>query len=167
MTTQNTTPVNFFTRIWDSIVDFFSKELPSIEQSVAKFGNALTNQIKAIENNTDLQAVLTGIATLAEAIDPALVPMVQGLELEVPKILNLVTGVVDTVDAEVLKPLSQQVIDALTKLKIIKASPSTGAAIYAGAVGTISTAIQHYITTNNGILATPSQLITSAQAAHA
>lgn len=166
MTTVASTTENFFQKIEDWVVNLFKKEIPSIEQKIAQFGNVVTNEIKAIESNADVQKVLNALPALAEAIDPALVPMIQGLELEIPKILNFVTGVITDIDNEIVKPVEQQVVDALTKLKIIKASPSTGEAIYTGAMGTISTAVQHYVTTNNGILATTSQLLISSQGAH-
>lgn len=168
MTTTNTTaPENFFQKIEDFFINLFKKEVPVIEQSIAKFADAVTNNLKTVVDSDGFNKVLNGLEAAAETVDPALTPMIQGLNLEIPKILNLVTGVTAAIDAEVQKPIEEQALDALKKLKIIKADTSTGQAVYAGAQGTISAAVQHYITSNNSILATPAQLITSGQAAHA
>jgi hypothetical protein len=165
MTTQ--TNENFFQRLWNGFLNLFTNEVPAIEHKIAKFADTVTNDLKAALDNPAVQAVLSTLESIAETIDPQLTPMIQGLNLEIPKILNFVTGVTSVIDAEAAKPVEQQILDALEKLKIIKADTSTGAAVYAGILGTISTAIQHYVTQNNGILATPAQLITSAQAVHA
>lgn len=134
--TTTTTPPSFFQAIEGEavkIVDalFGSKiegEIVSIESNISKFGNAVVNEFKIIAANPTVDLAAEWFVNIAEGIDPALTPLISGIELEFPKILNFVTGAL----GEINKPLGQQTSDGLTKLQTLKGINGT---IYAGALG--------------------------------
>jgi hypothetical protein len=152
------TTESFFQKVWDTVVSIFKHATP-IEQSIAKFANAVTNKIKSLQSNETVQFLESGLITIAESIDPALTPMISGLELELPKILNVVTNVT----GEISKPVNEQVDDAVTAITNIKGINST---IYAGILGAIAPAITNFVNTNNGIVVDPAQLIIAQQVVH-
>lgn len=168
MSTQNE---NFFQKIEDEavvIVDaLFGKKaegvIVSIEANISKFGNAVVNEFKALEANPTIDLAAEWFVKIAEGIDPGLTPLISGIELEFPKIINFVTGVL----GEVAKPVNAQLSDGLNALQTVKAINGT---VYAGALGTINAAVQEYVISNNATTvqpATASQLLTSAVIVHA
>lgn len=152
------TTKNFFERAFDWIkAEFAAAE--TIEQKIAAFADAVINKVKTLQASETVQFLENGIVSLAESIDPALTPMISGIELELPKILNVATGITD----EISKPVADQVADAVTKLQTIKGINGTA---YAGLLGTANAMVQNYVTSNNGIVATAAQLLAAGQAVH-
>jgi len=168
MTTKNSSG-NFFEDAFESAKAWVEEELGiaeskivPIEQSIAKYGNAVVNEFKILEANPKIQLLADWFVKIAEAIDPGLTPLIQGIELEFPKIVSIATGVV----GEVSKPIEEQLGDGLTALTNITAANSTiGSSIKGG----ISAAIQAFAINNNPETvapATDSQLIVAAHLVH-
>lgn len=166
---NNATNENFFEKAFESAITFVEKEfggvekkVVSIEGSIAKFGNAVVNEYKVIAANPEVQLLAGWFVKIAESIDPALTPLISGIELQFPKIVTMVTNVT----SEVEKPIEQQLGDGLTALEKVKGIDGT---VYAGALGTINASVQNYIVTNNATAvaqATPSQLLATAYVVH-
>lgn len=147
---------NWFQKAWNWITGEV-KQLVTIEQHIATFVDKTVNFLK-----TDPTAVFieNGLVTIAETVNPALTPMIQGLELEIPKILHLVSNG----ELEAAKPIGQQAEDLLAYLSKLKNGSSS---VYAGILATINAAIQYYVTSNNGIVSSPAQLLATGQVNHA
>lgn len=160
---------NFFEKALDSAVAFVEKlfkgaksDVASIEASIAKFGNSVVNEYKTLAANPTIELAAEWFIKIAEAIDPDLVPLISGIELEFPKLVSIATGVL----TEIEKPIGEQLADGLAALEKI-----TGLNVILGAnaKGGISAAVQNYVLTNNATtltVATPAQLITAAQVVH-
>lgn len=167
--TNSITP-NFFENAFEAAKTFVEKlfgeaekEIIPIEQSIAKFGNAVINEYKSLAANPEVQLLAGWFVKIAEGIDPALTPIISGIELEFPKIVSVATGVID----ETGKPVEQQLGDGLTALGKIKALNTT---LGANVLGGINAAVQAYVINNNATdvaPATDSQLIVAAHIVHA
>jgi hypothetical protein len=160
---MSNTNETFFQKAFDWIkneLGIVGTEVTTIEHFISVFANKATDAIKAIQPGGAAAFLETGLKTIATAINPAFGAAFSGLELELPKILNLVSGVT----AEIDKPLPNQVEDAAAKIASIA---HVNPAVYAGLLTTVNTAIQHYGATNNGVVVTPANLIASAVVTHA
>lgn len=166
---STTTSNNFFESLFNSaktwLESFFSKAenaVAPIEKSIADFGNAVVNEYKALASNPTVELAADWFIKIAENIDPALTPLISGIELEFPKLVTVVTKGI----TEIEKPLNQQLGDGLTALSTVKGINGT---LYANALGGISAAVQNYVITNNATtvgVVPASQLITAAQIVH-
>ncbi|MFI5157690.1 MAG: hypothetical protein ACHQF4_02430 [Sphingobacteriales bacterium] len=155
---MSTTP-SFFVKIENEIVSLFHKE-ETIAQKIATFANNLVNELKGLQANKTVQFLESGIVAVAESVDPALTPLISGIELELPKIVTLVSN-----GAAILNDTAQGQVNTLAEyLEKLKGINGT---VYAGILATLSAAIQAFITNNAGIAATDSQLIVAGQAVHA
>lgn len=169
MSTDTTTP-SFFTKALSSAIAWLKKEfgtaektVQSIEYSIAKFADAVVNEYKVLAANPEIKLLADWFIKIAEDIDPALTPLISGIELVFPKIVSISTGVV----AETQKPIEQQLGDGLTALENLKGIKGT---YYANVLGGINTEVQNYVISNNATelpAVTDAQLITTAQAIHA
>lgn len=164
---QNTTQ-NFFEKIeYESVLivnDIFgsSGEVATIESSIAKFSDAVVNGFKAISANPTVINTAEFFVTIAESIDPALTPLISGIELAFPKIVNIATGITE----EVSKTVPVQLADGLAKISAIKA---TNSVIGSGVLGNIASAVSAYVFSNNATTLSPvtdSQIITAQQVVH-
>lgn len=161
MSNTQSLPVHegFFQKVLDAFVSIF-KKAKTIEQKIAEFADKLVNGVKTFQANPTVQFFESGIVKIAESVDPALIPLISGIELALPKILS----VIQTGTDEINKPEQEQLNDFVAYLQKIKGINGT---VYAGLLATLNAAIQKYITDNNGIIATDAQVITAGQAAHA
>jgi hypothetical protein len=167
---MTTTNENFFQKIEDEAVkivdDIFGKAegaIIPIEQSISKFGNAVVNGYKTLAANPEVATLAGWFVTIAEGIDPALTPIISGIELAFPKIVNIATGVL----GEINKPVKEQLSDGLTAIENTKALNTT---LGANILGGINAAVQAYVVTNNATSMAPvsdSQLIVAAHIVHA
>lgn len=168
MTTDATNPhpsKSFFAKAWDFIkkeFGFAEDEAGKLSKDIATLGNQIANELK----NGKLVPLLEGsIQTIAQAINPALGALVSGLELQLPKIVDKVTGVATAVGAEVTKAPAEQADDLDKYLTGLKSISGTA---YANAIGGLNAVVQEYATMNTGtIVAEPAHLIASAQIIHA
>lgn len=166
---MSTSAPNFFQTIEDEAVkivdDLLGKaapEIKSIESNISKFGNVVVNEYKKLAANSEVALAAEWFVGIAEGIDPALTPLISGIELEFPKIVNIATGVL----GEVAKPLGQQLGDGLTAIAATKAANSV---LGSNILGGLNAAIQNYVITNNATTVLPAsdaQLITAAQVVH-
>lgn len=148
--------MNFFQKIWAWLTGEVSKA-QTIEQSIAKFATKVVDELKT---NPEVILVEDGLIAVATAVDPALVPMIKGLELELPNILTIISnGAV-----ELAKPLPYQAKDVLAWLNKVEGNSKS---VFAGILAAINGAVQYFTTSNNGIEATPGQLIATGQVMHA
>ena len=166
---MSATNESFFQKIEDEAVkivnDLFGSggEVATIESSIAKFGNAVVNEYKSLSTDPKVIATADFFVKIAEGIDPALTPLISGIELAFPKIVNVATGVLSEVD----KPIPQQLSDGVTALGTIKGLNAT---LGANTLGGIASAVSAYVFDNNATTltaATPSQIITAQQIVHA
>ena len=101
---MSATNESFFQKIEDEAVkivnDLFGSggEVATIESSIAKFGNAVVNEYKSLSTDPKVIATADFFVKIAEGIDPALTPLISGIELAFPKIVNVATGVLSEVD---------------------------------------------------------------------
>src|ERR1700753_2805455 len=146
---------NFFEKVWDEIENLF-KKATTIEQDIATFANNVVNKLVALQGNQTVQFLESDLVTIAESINPALTPMISGIELELPKILTIIKGGV----AEASKTDSEQLNDFITYIETLKGITGT---VYAGLLGTLNAAVQNYITSNAGIVVAPSKLLATGQ----
>jgi hypothetical protein len=153
---------SFFQKALNALLSIFKNapdEIKTIEDAIVAFADKVTNVIK---NNPSAVATLESLAAIAEGIFPALVPLVNGLELEIPNLMKIISnGAI-----ELSEPLAKQEADFLTWLASVKAGNPV---IYAGIPTSINAAIQAYITNNSGTILTPTptQLLASSIAVHA
>jgi hypothetical protein len=145
---------NIFERLW-AWIKGEAKQLPTIENKILDFADTVTNDIKAI-SESDLPKYLETLATVAESIDPALTPLISGLELYIPKAVGLITGVLGDISAAI---------------KALQSVKSVDAVVYAGNLGTLKAAISNFVLSNNavstGVLAPPAgNLIAVSLATH-
>jgi hypothetical protein len=152
------TTENFFQRAWAWVTGEFTAAEDAAKK-IADFANKLVDEIKGLEANPTVQAIGSAAISIAEGIDPALTPLINGLELELPKIFTAIGNV----DTEVNKTEDEQLKDFLAYLGTIKGLPT----IYAGQLATLSAAIQAFLANNSGVANTPAQLITASQVVHA
>lgn len=149
-----------------SFVENLFKEngaVSNVEHSIAKFGDAVVNEYKVLAGNPTIVLAADWFVKIAEGIDPALTPLISGIELEFPKIVSIATGVV----AEVSKPESQQLVDGLSAIAKTKAANSV---LGSNILGGIAAAVNAYVVSNNATELPPvtdAQLITAAQLVHA
>jgi len=164
MSETTSQPENFFQKIEDEAVKIVdgifgeNGELKTIEQSIGKFSDAVVNEFKSLEGNPEADFFVK----IAEGIDPALTPLISGIELAFPKILNIATNV----SAEVDKPVVQQIQDAKTAINSQKAANVT---LGSNTLGGIASAVSAFVFDNNATslnAVTPSQLITAQQVIH-
>lgn len=168
------TSLNFFQKVLAWVENIFT-EIPTIEQYIATFADQVANKLKTLEPTIEAIAnfLENDLVPIAETIYPALTPMISGLQLEIPKIIKAVvnTGNIATsIAGEAIKPEAQQVADALSALqasKLASGTISTVQAAYAGAVTTLATAISGFVTSNNSIVATAADLLSTQVAVHA
>jgi hypothetical protein len=161
---------NFFQKIEDEAVKIvegiFGKvenTVIPIEQSISKFGNSVVNEFKTLSVNPEVATMADWFVKIAEGIDPALTPIISGIELAFPKIVNIATGIL----GEINKPVKDQLSDGLTAIENTKAANST---LGANILGGINAAVQAYAISNNATSMTPvsdSQLIVAAHIVHA
>lgn len=145
---------NIFDRLW-AWIKGEAKQLPTIENKILDFADTVTNDIKVI-SESDLPKYLEGLATVAEAVDPALTPLISGLELYIPKAVGLITGVLGDISAAI---------------KALQAVKPVDSVVYAGNLGTLKAAISNYVLSNNavttGVLSPPAgHLIAVSLATH-
>lgn len=168
MTTAATNPhpsETFFAKVWDFFKGLFDKaetEAQILSKDIAKYGNVIANELK----NGKLVPLLEGaLQTTATAINPALGSLVSGLELQLPKLIDKITGVAAAAGVETTKTPAEQEADLATYLQGLKGISGTA---YANAIGGISAVVQEYATMNTGtIVADPAHLIVSSQVIHA
>lgn len=159
---SETTSPSFFEKIFADLLSIFKKGetvIVSLEHDIARFADTVTNFLKT---NPTAVTTLDSLIAIAEGINPALKPWVDGLELEIPRILNLVSN-----NAVVLsEPVEKQASDFLTYLENIKGVNGT---VYAGIMATLNPAIQKFIIANSNTIVLPpdAQLIAAGQAVHA
>lgn len=154
----------FFKKAWDWIkkeFGFVEDEAGKLSKDIALLGNEIANELK----NGNLVKVIEGaLPAIAGAINPALVPLVSGLELQLPKLIDKITGVAQAVGTEITRTPAQQADDLAKYLEGLKGVSNTG---FANAVGGINAIVQEYATENTGtIVAEPAHLIASAQVIH-
>lgn len=158
---------NIFTRFWAWLTNE-AKNVPTIEHSIVTFADTVTNDLKTMESSKVAQYIETGLVAVAQAIDPALVPLIQGIENYIPKLIALVADADSVIDAEASKTLNQQATDGLAAIQGLK---ETDAAVYAGNLATVQLGISNYVTSNNidtlGEAPALSSLISVGQAIHA
>lgn len=161
---STTTSPNFFQKCLAWVENIFD-EAPTIERSIAKFADEVTNKIKVLEPTAEAIGTFleNELVPIAEAIDPALTPMISGLELALPKTINTVSNVVGAISNIAAEPESEQVAQGLSAIQNLKGVDGT---IYGNVLGAISTSIANFVTTNNGIVATTADLISTQQAVH-
>jgi hypothetical protein len=168
MSETTSQPENFFQKIEDEAVKIVdgifgeNGELKTIEQSIGKFSDAVVNEFKSLEGNPEVVSTADFFVKIAEGIDPALTPLISGIELAFPKILNIATNV----SAEVDKPVVQQIQDAKTAINSQKAANVT---LGSNTLGGIASAVSAFVFDNNATslnAVTPSQLITAQQVIH-
>lgn len=155
----------FFAKAWDWIkteFGFAETELGKLSKDIATLGNVVANELK---NGKYVQLIEGGILSIATGINPALGALVSGIELQLPKIVDKVTGTATGVNAEVTKTPIEQADDLAKYLEGIKSVSKTG---FANTIGGINAMVQEYATMNTGtIVAEPAHLIASAQVIHA
>lgn len=160
---------NFFETLFEGAIEDIEKifkdgnaVIISTEHQIALFGNAVVNEFKSLEGNPTIILAADFFVKIAEGIDPGLTPLISGIELEFPKIVNIATGVL----GEVQKPESEQLSDALTAISATKAANSV---LGSNILGGISAAVSAYVATNNATsvtVPTDAQLISGAQVIH-
>jgi len=134
-----------------SIIKFLTGEvekIPTIEKKIVTFADKVTNDLKKIEGSDLFKYLEVGILEAAKIIDPALVPLIAGIENYIPKVIALISGVDDAIDAEASKTIEQQAADGLKKIQSLT---GIDAVVYAGKIGTLATCISNYVLTNNAV----------------
>ena len=160
--------MSVISRFWSWLIGE-AKALPTIEQSIANFADKVANDIKKFTAPGSVgDYLLTGLTEVAKIIDPALVPLIAGIENYIPKVIALITGVGSAVGVEAGKTVEQQLEEGIAALENIKGIDGT---VYAGLLATIQASLANYVHTNNavaiGSVAPPaSQLLAIGQAVH-
>lgn len=160
--------LSIFAAIWAFIVGA-AKNAPTIETKIVQFADAVTDKLKDIASSDLAKFLGSGIVELAEAIDPALIPLISGIENYLPKLIGLITGVRLIVDEEGAKTITEQLQDAVTALQNIKTDDEV---VYAGNLATINAGISNYVISNNAVelgigVPAPAQLLAAGQVIHA
>lgn len=150
-----------------NIIKFLTGEvekIPSIEKTITTFADKVTNDLKVLTGSDLFKYLEEGIIDVAKVIDPALVPLIAGIENYIPKAIALIGGIDSTIDTEAGKTVQQQASDALQAIQSLK---GVDVVVYSGKVGTLATCISNYVLTNNavetGVIAPPAGTLLSVQ----
>lgn len=161
---------NFFENLFEGAITDVKKllgegetEVLTIEHKISIFGNSVVNEYRKIAANPEVATLADWFVKIAEGIDPALTPLISGIELQFPKIVNIATGVLGEID----KPIGEQLGDGLAKIESTKVASEV---LGSNVLGGINAAVQDFVISNNATSvqpATPAQLITASQVVHA
>lgn len=154
----------FLAKAWDWIkkeFGFAETEAGKLSKDIAVFGDKVANELK---NGNLVHLLEGGINIIATGINPALGALVSGFELQLPKIVDRVTGVATDINAETTRTPLEQSDDLAKYLSGLKGLSGTA---FANTVAGLNAIAQEYATMNTGtIVAKPVELIASAHIIH-
>lgn len=153
-TADSSAPQTWVGKLIAGILNIFHKAEPIVDEIVGQ-ADKVVNVIKTLESSQVGQFLIDGV----ETIIPSSTGLINAFNLWFPKI----AGIITTAQVETGKTDAQKVQDLITYLQGLKTNDPV---LYAGALNTINTAVQQFLSTNQGVILTIPQSLAIGQVAH-